>query len=385
MIVVTVPSACSGCTACMSVCAHHAIEMKPDALGFKFPVVDTGRCVGCGLCDSVCPFNENYDSSLNLSAPVAFAARHRNLEEVATSRSGAVFIALSEKILQDGGAVYGAALSANFTVEHKRAVARRELDRFKGSKYVQSDLGTVFSQVKSDLRAGMKVLFSGTPCQTAGLAAFVGGRYRDSLYLVDIICHGVASPAVWNDYLEYLKKKENDRILSVNFRDKNIFGWSGLHKESFVFERKGTKTYAYTFYNPYMLRRSCNNCHFANLRRPSDITLGDLWGWTNVAPEFNKDDKGVSLVICNTAKGLNLYGSVSDALYSKRIDLRKCMQHNLAAPTPEDPRREAFERDYEMYGFRYVMKKYGDIGLARQVKRGIRFVGRMCNKIKKMV
>lgn len=367
---------CSGCGVCAAVCSYNAITMVADALGFLYPKVDIKSCVNCGLCEKICPFHDGYEKNSDFVEPLAFASRHKNLDEVETSRSGATFIALSDYILDAGGVVYGAGYTEDFQVVHKRATTKKERDEFKGSKYVQSKMGDVYAQVKEDLQSGLKVLFSGTPCQTAGLYAFIGKKWRENLYLVDIICHGVASPSVWHDYLDYLKHKENDKIISVNFRDKTIFGWSGLHKESFKFEKKGIKTYNYIFYNPYMMRRSCNSCVFANLSRPSDITLGDFWGWQRVVSDFNLDDKGVSLVLCNTRKGLDLFNSVHSCLNVVPVSLEDSLQPNLQHPTPIDSKRDSFENDYKLKGFKYVMKKYGDVGMMFQVKRVIRFLKR---------
>lgn len=238
MINIKNPSDCCGCTSCASICAHEAITMKPDSLGFLYPVVDASKCVECGLCEKVCQFNENYDRSLNLSQPDVYGARHKDITEVETSRSGAAFIAISDWILTQGGAVYGAGYTEHFRVVHKRAITKEERNEFKGSKYVQSDLTGVFKQVKKDLKDGMIVLFSGTPCQTAGLNSYIGKNLREKLYLVDIVCHGVPSPYIWRDYLNYLEEKQGDEIIWVNFRDKQMFGWKA-HRETFKFKMGG--------------------------------------------------------------------------------------------------------------------------------------------------
>lgn len=238
MINILDPSQCCGCTACASVCAHDAITMQPDALGFLYPVVDTQKCVDCGLCEKVCAFHDDYDKSLNLSQPLAYGARHKDMNEVATSRSGAAFIAISDYILENGGVVYGAGYTDHFRVVHKRVTTKEQRNEFKGSKYVQSDLTGVFRQVKQDLKAGLVVLFSGTPCQTAGLHSYVGRRLRDNLFLVDIVCHGVPGPYIWRDYLTYLEKKHGSEICYVNFRDKDEFGWAA-HRETFKFVKRG--------------------------------------------------------------------------------------------------------------------------------------------------
>ena len=233
-------SECCGCTACVSICPHDAIIMQPDALGFLYPKIDEMKCVGCGLCEKVCAFNENYDASKNLDAPIAYAARHKNIQEVETSRSGAAFIAISDYILESGGVVYGAGYAEHFRVIHKRATTKEERNEFKGSKYVQSDLNTVFRQVKKDLQNGLLVLFSGTPCQTAGLNSFIGKRLRENLILVDIVCHGVPGPFLWRDYLTFLEKKHGSSICWVSFRDKQKYGWAA-HHETFKFVNGGGK------------------------------------------------------------------------------------------------------------------------------------------------
>lgn len=238
MIKITNPVDCCGCTACASICNHNAIKMEPDTLGFLYPVVDISKCTDCGLCEKVCSFNDDYDKSLNLSEPIAYGARHKDIDEVMRSRSGAAFAAISDYILENGGVVYGAGFAEHFRVVHKRAATKEERDEFRGSKYVQSDMNTVYRQVREDLKDGLTVLFTGTPCQTAGLNSFVGKKLRDNLYLIDIVCHGVPSPYIWRDYVSYLEEKQGDEIIWVNFRDKQRFGWTA-HRESFIFKMGG--------------------------------------------------------------------------------------------------------------------------------------------------
>lgn len=362
MIDIKDKSDCCGCTACASVCKHNAISMQPDIMGFLYPVVDKSICVDCGLCEKVCAFNEHYDTSLNLPQPEAYAARHKKLEEVETSRSGAAFIAISDYILEKGGVVYGAGYTDHFRVVHKRASTKAERNEFKGSKYVQSDLGHVFRQVKKDLKDGLTVLFSGTPCQTAGLNSYIGKKLRDHLILVDIVCHGVPGPYLWRDYIAYLEKKHGDKICWVNFRDKQAFGWTA-HKETFKFVKGGGKmSFTYLFYQHIMFRSSCGKCHFTNTKRPSDITIADFWGWQKTAPDINKDDKGVSLILVNTAKGQELFDAIKNRMIVIPAQLEDCLQPNLQHPSYPHPLKEAFEHDYAKHGFVYVAKKYGDMG-----------------------
>ena len=259
MIKITDPKDCCGCTACASICAHDAITMEPDALGFLYPKVDEAKCVDCGLCEKVCQFNDNYDRSLNFEQPIAYAARHKDINEVMKSRSGAAFVAISDYILEQGGVIYGAGYKDHFRVAHKRATTKEERDEFRGSKYVQSDLTGVFRQVKEDLKNGLTVLFSGTPCQTVGLNAYVGNRLRENLVLVDIVCHGVPSPFIWFDYIAKIKKEDKRRIVEVDFRDKKHFGWKD-HRESFILDDNSVITkndWTILFYKHIMFRYSC--------------------------------------------------------------------------------------------------------------------------------
>lgn len=363
MVDIKNPKDCCGCTACASICAHQAITMKPDVLGFLYPVVDVTKCVGCGLCDKICSFNDNYDVSLNLPSPDVYGVRHQDMSEIMKSRSGAMFAAISDYFIEHGGVVYGAGYEGHFKVVHKRAITKEERDEFRGSKYVQSDLKDVFLQVKSDLNSGMSVLFSGTPCQTSGLNSFVGKRFRENLLLVDIICHGTPAPFLWRDYLAYLEKKKNDVVCKVNFRDKVRFGWKA-HHESFVFERDNDKTYTYTytFYKHIMFRHSCGNCHFCNIKRPSDITLADFWHWQNIDKTFNADNKGANLVLVNTSKGREIFNAVKSQLNIIPVELEKCMQGNLRRPSPPHPQRQQFENYYAKYGFEKAMCRFGMMG-----------------------
>ena len=370
MIKVNTPADCCGCSACYSICAHDAISMQPDSLGFLYPVVDEDKCIDCGLCEKVCSFNEAYDTSLNLSEPIAYGARHKDMSQVESSRSGAAFIAISDFILKQGGVVYGVGYADHFRVVHKRATTSEERDEFKGSKYVQSDMGTIYRQVKKDLQSGLKVLFSGTPCQTSGLNSFVGKRLRENLYLIDIVCHGVPSPYIWRDYLDYLEHKYGSTICVVNFRDKKEFGWKAHHETyTFASRKIEEKGFTFLFFEHIMLRRSCGKCHFSNLKRPSDLTLADFWGWEKTDCHFNEDDKGCSLVLLNTEKGKNIFEDVKDQLNTISVRIENCLQPNLQRPTVINEKRDAFERDYEERGFKYVFFKYGKDGMQYKLKQ----------------
>ena len=368
MIEIKNKSDCCGCTACYNICPKDAISMANDELGFLYPVVDNTKCINCHLCEHVCSFNSHYDTSLNFAEPICYGARHKNISEVRTSRSGGVFISLSNWIIKNNGTVYGAAFDENYNVLHKRATDKKELDEFKGSKYVQSNLDQIFKQVKNDLTNGLFVLFSGTPCQTAGLNSYIGKHLRKNLFLIDIVCHGVPSPAIWKDNLDYINKKVNDRIIAVNFRDKEKFGWKA-HKETYLLTN-GAKyvstIFTKAFYKHIMLRDSCEKCFYTNLHRPSDITLADFWRWERSNKNFNKDNLGCSLILVNTPKGKLLFDNVSDDLIFYPVS--DYMQPHLISPTKFNPKRKDFINDYCMYGFEYTMRKYECLGFKATVR-----------------
>jgi F420H2:quinone oxidoreductase len=338
--------------------------MKPDVLGFLYPEIDYSKCINCGLCEKVCSFSDSYDKILNLPQPLAYAVRHKNIKEIEKSTSGAAFIAFSDAILERGGVVYGAGFEEHFRVVHKRATNKKERDEFRGSKYVQSDLSNIFSAVKNDLKNGLPVLFSGTPCQISGLASFIGkGKLRENLYLIDIVCHGVPSPYVWRDYLTYIENRNASSIIEAKFRDKSQGGWS-VHNESFLFEDK--KIYATNYLSLFgeniMLRHSCGECHFTNLQRPSDITIADYWGVERTNKEFAADNKGCSLMLINTAKGKTFFEAVQQDIDYIKAEIENCIQTNLVRPTTIHQKRQQFEQEYHNKGFLYVLKKYGENG-----------------------
>lgn len=348
---------CCGCTACASICPKDAIIMEPDILGFKYPSVDLSKCIDCGLCEKVCAFNENYDKSLNLEEPEIYAARHKDIHEIETSRSGATFIAISDYILENGGIVYGVGYKDHFRVAHKRATTKEERNEFKGSKYVQSDLDGIFRQVKEDLKQGNTVLFSGTPCQTAGLNSYIGKKLRENLVLVDIVCHGVPSPYIWRDYLSYIEKKYKNKVVKVDFRDKSRMGWSG-HIESFVFDngkKIESKIYTILFQQNIMLRQSCGKCFFTNFKRPSDLTIGDYWGWKKISDNFNADNKGCSLVFINTKKGYEIFLVISKFMHLIHANMNLCIQPNLIKPSIVNPKTKHFVYIYKNKGLKSLI------------------------------
>ena len=358
---------CCGCAACKNICPVKAISMQPDVLGFPYPVVNDEVCVHCVLCDKVCVFRP---VGPRMNKPLGYALRHKNMDELVKSQSGGAFAVLSDFILALGGVVYGVVFDENFQVIHARAVNQQERDKMRGSKYVQSITTECFLQVKEDLKRGLFVLFSGTPCQVANLNSYVGHDLSERLYTLDIICHGVPGPAVWKGYIDWLQKRYG-RLFQAFFRDKK-YGWHSCI-ETFQFADKKVRrhTFRSLFYALVMLRLNCYKCPYANLNRPADITIGDFWGWEKLSDEFS-DEKGVSLCLVNTEKGKQMLDAVKDRVELRLCDLEHCLQPNLQYPTKKNPLREQFEVDFAVYGFEYVARHYGDLNFKSKIKGLIR-------------
>lgn len=353
---------CCGCTACASICSHNAITMQPDEMGFLYPSVDINKCVDCGLCDRVCQFNSNYNRYENYNKPFAFSVRLKDENQLQKSQSGGAFIAIANQILSKGGIVYGAAFTSTWRVTHQRACSIEELEKLRMSKYVQSDLRGVYPSVKQDLQSGKLVLFSGTACQVAGLKSYIPKRLHENLICIDIICHGVPSPRVWEDYIMYLEDKYHSKIVKACFRDKR-FGWHGA-TESFLFangKEVFRKTSNKLYFTGLSTRECCSYCHYTNLNRVGDITIGDFWG----IPEdlsFSKDEKGVSVVFANSEKGSEYVDMIRDIAIIEAYPVNACLQPQLERPSTQNPLHDQFAADYVNYGFKQTASRYNALG-----------------------
>lgn len=293
-----------------------------------------------------------------LNTDTVYAAKHKIEDIRMNSRSGGVFSALTDIILDEGGVIYGCALDENFMAYHTRATTKDERDKFRGSKYIQSKMGNCYSLCENDLKSGKKVLFSGTPCQIKALSCYLDAKNTDktNLISVDILCHSVASPKVWKKFLEW---KANGRTIeNVDFRDKKTFGWED-HQETLTIEEKNesSKIFSDLFYSHLMFPKSCYNCHFKTVDRFSDITLGDYWHIDELDRDFN-DNNGVSLVMINTEKGESLFNKCKKQLTTKEFPLEKSLQPALKYNYPEPEKRSKFFRDLEKLNFDKIIKKY---------------------------
>lgn len=299
--------------------------------------------------------------------PLCYAVKHKDVEVRMSSRSGGFFTALSNYVLKQNGIIYGCVLDEEFKAIHIRTTNESERDLMRGSKYIQSDLQQIFSQVKEDLDSNKKVLFSGTSCQISGLKSFLRKRY-DNLICVDIVCHGVPSPLVFEKYIKWQEEKNKSKCIKFDFRNKKDFGWNS-HVETLYFENKkvNSEIFKTIFYSHCILRPACYKCPYKSTIHPGDLTLADHWGIDKIYPDFN-DNKGVSLVLINSEIGEELFDIVTDDLDIKKCNIDDCMSQSLISPFPEPKNRKEFWNYFYNNPFKKTAKKYGKkAGLIKKI------------------
>lgn len=366
---------CSGCMACASVCSKNAIHPVEDEHGFIHPQIDELQCVGCGKCAKVCPVNvqNKYDETKEI-----YACWQLDEKKRFEATSGGAFMTIAEKFINDGGVVYGAAFDKNFVVRHVRAESSEQLTQLRGSKYVQSDTYGIYEAVKKDLQNGIKVLFSGTPCQVAALKNYIG-KGIEKLYTIDIVCHGVPSPRVFREYLSAIKEKYGDKIEHISFRYKKPC-WSVFSME--IQFQDGREYMADKFEDPFLyfflagggdltLRKSCFQCRFTSPERVGDITLGDFWGIKAEHYYQRGIEKGVGLVLINSEKGSELFGAIKSQLYIEKRNWKDARGSNksFSSPWSQPVKFEEFWDYYAQNGFEKSAEKFCDPTVAKAEKK----------------
>lgn len=360
MIKITEKYNCTGCHACSNICPKQCITMESDSEGFLYPKVNIQNCINCGLCEKVCPVlhNEKIDNE-----PQAYACFNKNEHVRLESSSGGIFTLIAEQIINDNGVVFGVGLDEDLTAIHSYVETKDQLKSFRGSKYVQSKVGEIYKKAETFLKQGRKVLFTGTPCQVAGLKSYLQKDY-DNLFCIDIICHGVPSPKVWKKYLSYHEKRVGAKAIGANFRHKN----KGWNRFSMALEFNNGNEHIQTldkdlfmqaFLKDTCLRPSCHKCNFKSLHRLSDITLADFWGINKVLPQMD-DDKGTSLLLINSKNGKAMFDSLKQSISFEKVDLEKAVSYNPAAfrSASENPNRKGFFEDIDKLSFDKLVDKY---------------------------
>lgn len=352
---------CCGCEICVDACPTKAIIMKEDKEGFKYPSIDNDKCINCGKCLKICPIRNNTYRVKKYEKALAFAVKHKNENTRSESRSGGIFTALSDVVLKNDGVIYGCILNDNFEAIHYRADTKEIRDLMRGSKYVQSSMSGIANKVIEDLKNDKIVMYTGTGCQVQGIRQVVPTNLQKNLLLVDIVCHGVPSPKIWREYLQYMSKKFKGKITGVDFRNKIEHGWKD-HVETIEVNRvkHDSKVYTNLFYNHVIIRPSCFRCPYKNLNRPGDITIADFWGIDEAVSGFN-DNKGVSLVLINDEIGKKYFEKSKNDIIFKSVELEKTLQPPLKGNFIEPSNRKKFWHIYYTKGFEKAIELYGVI------------------------
>ena len=346
---------CCGCSACYAVCPKSAITMQENEKGFMTPVVSE-QCIECGLCMRVCNQQDKFHKVKH-----AYIGKLRDKALLSRSQSGGAFTAIAEVILSKGGVVYGVALDKKLEAHHIRISSSKELEKLKGSKYVQSRIEECLISVYDDLKVGKLVLFSGTPCQVAGLYRFLCHTRIDikKLYTIDLICHGTPSVLIWRSLLQYYQEKYHEKIHSVQFRDKQAGGGWGSHVSSLHFNNRIVidNFHRGLFYSNLALCDSCYECKYTQTNRIGDITISDAWGVKEKDPDFY-DEGGVSLILENTEKASKLIKVLSKEMFTREVIFESYLQEPLHKPSKPHRNKEEFWNDYHIKSFSYIISKY---------------------------
>ncbi len=319
---------CYGCYACFEICPKKCISMCKDVKGFYYPKIDKSKCIKCGMCEKVCPkINKSKINDSRQMVPYCTYSDYRK-----TSTSGGVFPVLAQYIIKNNGVVFGVKFDENMHVIYDKIDDIKDIKYMVGSKYVRADVTGIFDKVKETVKTGRLVLFVGTPCQVNGLKNYLLKDY-DNLYLCDIFCHATPSPYVFEKYIEYLEKKYNDKVVNINFRNKEN-GWLTPNTK-IVFQNKVIdvlgkdidNVFLNLFYDGISVRECCSECDYINLNRVGDITIADFWGVDKFYPEVDYKD-GVSLLLLNNKKGKQFYNSIKKNLNSKKIKRDEVLKYN---------------------------------------------------------
>lgn len=341
---------CCACGACMNICPHQAIVMNSDEAGFAYPIINPSLCVGCKMCKTVCDYQ---DDILSKNLPVKVYAAQSQNTDLLKSASGGVFASLASDFIAQNGVAYGVVLESDNGINaciYKKASAFKELEALCGSKYVHANTSYIYTEIKNTLEKDERVLFSGTPCQVAGLKSFLKKEY-DNLFTIDIICHGVPEERWFIDYINYIENKYGITVDNLVFRDKK-HGWGrftgrldytnakGKKKKKFIISRDSS--YYYYFLTCSSFRENCYSCKYATHKRIGDLTIGDYWGIEKEHPdEISSLDfdlsLGVSCIMVNTEKGDRLLSCCGHNLKRFESKYENVYRNNEQLQHPSTP------------------------------------------------
>lgn len=365
---------CCGCSSCMNICPKNAIEMSFDEYGFIYPNINVDLCIDCNACIGVCDFQQIKIKSDKI--PIGtYAGILKDECLLKSSSSGGAFVSLAKYTLDRNGIVFGCAMNDNVTPEHINIDKIDDIEKLQGSKYVQSKINKTFKEAQKYLNQGRTVLFTGTPCQIAGLKSYLKKDYYN-LITVDLICHGVPSSTFFNGYIKWLEKKLKSRVIDVKFRDKTN-GWGLLSRIYYERNNKISSKIIHpilSYYYNYFIkgdiyRESCYKCIYACSDRVGDFTIGDYWGIEKYHPEITKHN-GVSLILANNNKAISIINGLESNsenssklkdyidITESKFEYAKVFNEQLERPAIKTDRRDSILEMFKTEGFESVANKY---------------------------
>ncbi|HEY9060624.1 MAG TPA: Coenzyme F420 hydrogenase/dehydrogenase, beta subunit C-terminal domain [Pseudobacteroides sp.] len=369
---------CCACGACFNICSQNAIDIVEDEYGFTFPRIKESLCVKCGACKKVCAF-QNIEE---VNEPIVTYVAVSQNTDIKKSASGGMFASFGKSIIENGGVIYGVSLERIddiMTPIHIGIDNLDDLEKLQGSKYVQSFIGHIYSEIKDQLNTGRMVLFSGTPCQVGGLKGYLGNKSYENLLLIDIICHGIPSAKLFQSYINTLEKKIKGKIVDFIFRDKTI-GWghgSFTYVGKFIYVKRNKKyseilpsaesSYYQAFLKSQIFRESCYSCKYACRNRPGDISIGDFWGVQKEHSELLianggaiNEANGVSCVIINTENGKKYFDKFKKGVCFFQSDFEKAAHGNaqLNYPSLMNIERHSILELFKKNGYEAVEKRF---------------------------
>ena len=369
---------CTGCFACYNICPKKAIKMVENEFGYIYPEIDKKKCIECNMCKKVCPSINNVIFNYPIHTFAMIAKNNNTRKE---SSSGGAATIFSETIIKSGGVVYGCTYTKGCHINHIRVDNLNDLELLKGSKYVHSYVLDTFSKVKEDLIQKKKVLYIGTPCQIAGLKNFIGNKeYSKYLNTIDLVCHGVPSQKYLHENLI-----DADNTI-VSFRTEKGYVLRETKDDNIISEVDSRDSLYYrAFFEALIFRENCYTCQYAKQERCSDITLGDFWGLGDDSKFSKTKNEGVSLILINTEKGLDLLNKSNDRMELEERTIQEAAQKNgqLNSPKSKSDKYEIFQKQYLKKGFIKAYKNINRFGLFKNKLRKIKILDSIYKKIKK--